>query len=68
MAVLPERLVHESLDSSLLIEVLRRAKPVEVVFNFKLALRKRRTAKFIIDRYLEYLQTGRRSFPRKAPH
>jgi DNA-binding transcriptional LysR family regulator len=54
MAVLPQRLVRDSLQRGLLIEVLRRAKPVEVVF--KLALRKRRTAKFIIERYLEFLQ------------
>jgi len=66
MAVLPDRLVRDSLDRVLMTEVLRRAKPVEV--EFKLAMRKRRTAKFIIDRYLQYLQSGRQSPPRTASH
>jgi DNA-binding transcriptional LysR family regulator len=54
MAVLPERLVRDGLDRGALVEVLRRAKAVEV--GFKVALRKRRTPKFIIDRYLGFLR------------
>jgi hypothetical protein len=52
-AVLPERLVREGLERGVLVEVLRRAKPVEVAF--KVALRKRRTPKFIIEQYLKFL-------------
>ena len=54
MAVLPERLVRDGLERGVLVEVLRRAKPVEVAF--KVALRKRRTPKFIIERYLGFLR------------
>jgi hypothetical protein len=53
MAVLPERLVRDSLERGLLVEVLRRAKAVEIAF--KLALRKRRTPKFIMERYVAFL-------------
>jgi DNA-binding transcriptional LysR family regulator len=59
MAVLPERLVREGLERGALVEVLRRAKPVEV--SFKVALRKRRTPKFIIDSYLAFLRQAEES-------
>ena len=54
MAVLPERLVRDGLERGVLVEVLRRAKPVEVGFN--IALRKKRTPKVIIARYLKFLR------------
>jgi len=53
ISVLPERLVREGLERGVLVEVLRHAKPVEV--EFKVAVRKRRTPKFIIDEYLMFL-------------
>jgi len=54
IAVLPERLVRDGLERGMLVEVLYRAKQVEV--GFKVALQKRRTPKFIIDRYLRFLR------------
>lgn len=48
MAVLPELLVPNGLERGVLVEVLRRVKPVEVGFN--VALRKKRAPKVIIER------------------
>ncbi len=53
ISVLPQRLVRDAFEQGVLVEVLRHGKPVEV--GFKVALRKRRTPRLIIDEYLKFL-------------